>query len=198
MNKRGFAKFEVLTVLVLMIVVSAVLLTIILKAVNNQRINMMITNAKNFSNRVIAEDMSGSSYYLKDAIKDELYDEIKSPFSSHNCDENESKIEYSGSKKYVTLKCDEYIIFNQESNDEDYKVYKVSDWKTEKKGEVVQEIMGYSCKSDGKDVFSDPYEEKIFIDKVNEKYEKSYTSVSDITDCEVESKEFYRDLTLVR
>ena len=217
MNKRGFAKFEVLTVLVLLVVVSAVLLTMILKAVNNQRINMMITNAKNFSNRVVAEEMTGNSYYLKDAIKDELYEKIRSPFSSKNCDENESKIEFDGAKKYVTLKCDEYIIYKEESNSDKYSVYKVSDWKVKKdedddndddkenendedenESEKIQEMLGYSCKVDDKDVFNSPYEEKIFIDKVNEKYEKTYVSVSGIADCKVESQQLYRNLTLVR
>ncbi len=198
MNKKGYAKFEVLTVLVLLVVISAVLLTMILKAVNNQKINMMITNAKNFSNRVIAEEMTGNSYYLKDAIKDEIYDEIRSPFSSNNCDENESKIEFSGANRYVTLKCDEYIIYNEASNSDEYNVYKVSEWTTEKDGEKIQKMQGYSCKSNGKEVFSEPYEEKIFIDKVNEKYKKTYTSISEITDCQVESKELYRNLTLVR
>ena len=124
MNKKGYAKFEVLTVLVLLVVISAVLLTMILKAVNNQKINMMITNAKNFSNRVIAEEMTGNSYYLKDAIKDEIYDEIRSPFSSNNCDENESKIEFSGANRYVTLKCDEYIKYQNGQRNRMEKKYK--------------------------------------------------------------------------
>ena len=82
MKNRGFAKFEVLTVLVLMVVVVAILLNAILKIATNQKLNLMITDAKNFSNNVILES-ENSVYYLRDAIKDEIYDEIRSPFSSN-------------------------------------------------------------------------------------------------------------------
>ena len=46
MNNKGYGKFEVLTILVLLIVIVAVLLMTILKSVDNQKLNVMVTNAK--------------------------------------------------------------------------------------------------------------------------------------------------------
>ena len=196
MNNKGYGKFEVLTILVLLIVIVAVLLMTILKSVDNQKLNVMVTNAKNFSNKVIAGDASG--YYLRDAIEDGIYDNIRSPFSTNNCDVDESKVEFEGSKKYVTLKCDNYIIYHEEAINDTYKIYTISKWSDSKNSDDYQKIVGYNCEKDKKNVFDTYYEQKVFLSHINELYKKEYSDEKEITECNIVTKELYRDLTLVR
>ncbi len=198
MNNRGFAKFEVLTVIVLLAVIITFLLTSVLKAVNNQKFNLMVTDAKNFSKNIVIDTTDSSVYYLRDAIKDELYDNIRSPFSSNNCDVNESKIEFNGTEKYVTLKCDKYLIYNEVSSNDNFSIYKVSKWLSSKNSDNYQKMVGYNCEKDGKKVFKEYYEEANFLNYVNEMYDKEYFSVKDIKECSVVQKTFFRDLKVVR
>ncbi len=197
MNNKGFAKFEVLTVLVLIVVVISILLSAILKIANNQKLNLMVTDAKNFSNNVILES-DNSVYYLRDAIKDELYDNIKSPFSSNNCDVDESKIEIRNNRKYVTLKCDEYLIYDEESSNDTFNIYTVSDWLSSKNSDKYQKMVRYNCEKNGKNVLDSYYEENSFLNHINEVYAKEYTSLNEVEDCLVVKRTLFRDMKLVR
>ncbi len=198
MNNKGFGKFEVLTMIVLLIVISAILLVMILKGANNQKLNVLSTNARNFADKVISDNNGSGTYYLKDAIDEGLYDSIKSPFSTNDCDIYESKVEFKDNKKYVTLKCDEYIIYNEEANSDTYKIYKTSEWLSSKNSDDFQKTVGYNCEKDGKEVLDNYQEERLFLDNINELYTKEYTTTADVVDCKVLSKELFRDLTLVR
>lgn len=197
MNKKGFAKFEVLTMLVLIIVVLALLLSAVLKMATNQKLNVMVTNAKNFSSNVILES-ENTVYYLRDAIKDELYDNIKSPFSSNNCDIDESKIEMKDNRKYVTLKCDEYLIYEEESSNDKFKIYTVSNWLSSKNSDNYQKMIGYNCEKDGKNVLDFYYEEGAFLNHINELYDREYISLDEVNECSVTNKTLFRDMKLVR
>ena len=194
MNNKGFAKFEVLTILVLIAVIISFLLNAILKMATNQKLNLMVTDAKNFSRNVIVES-DKRVYYLRDAIKDELYDNIRSPFSTSNCDVDESKIEIRNNQKYVTLKCDEYLIYDEESSNDNFNIYTVSDWLSSKNSD---KMVGYDCEKDGKKVFNKYFEEDNFLSHINELYNKEYNSLQDITECSVLQETLFRDLKLVR
>ena len=40
----------------------------------------------------------------------------------------ESKVVFSNNNKKVTLKCGDYLIYNQDITSKNYNIYKVSDW----------------------------------------------------------------------
>ena len=197
-NNRAFAKFEVLTIIVLLLVIVTILMLTILNSLKNQRINAMISSARQFSNSVIVDNIENSTYYLRDAINDELFDNIRSPFSSGNCDVDESKVDYVNSQKYVTFKCDNYLIYNEEADNKEYKVYKVSEWLNSKNSDDYENRIGYNCKKGKNLLFDSYYDEKSFLYYINKKYNKEYFDISEVSECEIIKKNLFRNLSLIR
>lgn len=197
-NIKGFARFEVLTAIVLILLIVSFLMVSILNSVKNQKLNAMVKSAKNFSSAVLVDNVENSTYYLRDAINDDLFEGIKSPFSSANCDIDESKIDYVDSQKYVTLKCDDYLIYSESSDNSEFNIYKVSEWLDSKVSKKSQDITVYNCKKNDKLLLDDYYDEVSFLYYFNKKYKTDYYDMKDITECKVVSQELYRSLKLVR
>ena len=68
----------------------------------------------------------------------------------------------------------------------------------EKKKDDMEERILYNCKSNGKEMYDRYYEELYFVYEINKKYDTDYYSVSDIKDCELVSKTFYRTKELIK
>ncbi len=198
-NNKGFAKFEVITIVLILLVVFAFLFYMILNGASGQKFTTMKENANSFS-KAVATNIDSFHYintvYLGEAIDEKVFNKLKNPFGSGDCDPAESKVETIDGKTYVTLKCGKYLLEKQDFADtKNVPFYEVGEWSEKKpEGDDVQEVKLYNCVENDKDVFEKYYEELYFVYQMNHKYETDYYFASDMNDadCEVVSKTFYR------
>ena len=199
-NNNGFIKFEVLTIFVLAIGALAYGLYFILGSTGKQKYDTFKDNAVLFAKTVSANSNSfhnSEHVYLGDVLDEKLLkNNIKNPFESGYCDESESRVDYVNGKAYVTLKCGKYLIDNASMNSKnDMTIYTVSNW-TDKEltGDDIETRTLYNCTdSNGKEVFDNYYDELYMISQLNKKYDTDYYYSSDVSDCNVVTKEMYRE-----
>ena len=201
-NEKGKGTYEFLTVAVTCLILSAILLFIVIN--NNQKEKYQVfrynaktvgINAVNYNNET-SEDV----VYLYELINSNLVTRIKNNFSGDEyCDMYESKVVFSGSSKKVTLKCGEYLIYNQDVTDKKYNIYKVSDWSFNKiNGNDVDTVKVYGLMKNGKNLLDGYYEKELFIKLVRDNYGDKYNSLKDIKkNYKVDEKTAYRKRTLV-
>ena len=201
-NEKGRGTYEFLTVAVTCLVLSAIFLGIVIHNNKQEKYQVFRYNAKivginavNYNNET-SEDV----VYLYELINNNLVTKIKNNFSSDEyCDMYESKVVFSNDNKKVTLKCDNYLIYNQDVTDEKYSIYKVSDWSTRKlSGDNVDKVKVYGLIKNGKNLLNEYYEEDLFIKLVANNYGSKYDSLETIKkNYKVEEKTLYRKRTLV-
>ena len=201
-DEKGKGTYEFLTVAVTCLILSAILLFIVIN--NNQKEKYQVfrynaktvgINAVNYNNET-SEDV----VYLYELINSNLVTRIKNNFSGDEyCDMYESKVVFSGSSKKVTLKCGEYLIYNQDVTDKEYDIYKVSDWSFNKiNGNDVDTVKVYGLMKNGKNLLDGYYEKELFIKLVRDNYGDKYNSLQDIKEnYKVDEKTAYRKRTLV-
>ncbi len=198
MNKKGFGKFESLTMLVVIIALLAGGLYLILGMSDKTKYETMNKSSLNFVNAVQGSDeafLTYRSYYLAQAIEEGLIKKISSPFSKEDCDLYESKVDYDSPNYLVTLKCGDYLMKERNSKDNGYKVYKVGEWKDTKEGTNDDTRVVYSCDNCGVDGY---YEEAVFVYLYNKANSKSLNYLDDVKkEATVTSKEQYRTMELV-
>ena len=138
-----------------------------------------------------------SSYELVDA---NLVTRIKNNFSGDlYCDMYESKVVFSNNNKKVTLKCGDYLIYNQDITSKNYNIYKVSDWSFNKiSGNNVDTVKVYGLIKNGKNLLDSYYEKDLFIKLVATKYRDKYNSFKTIKkNYDIDEKIAYRKRTLI-
>lgn len=196
---RQNKKREVIIVMLCLLVVGSYLLYSIVdkKIVNNFR--AFKYNAISFNDVVISNFSSFSNdkiVYLAEVIDEGLLTSIKSPFSSNYCDTKESLVEEDDNDRYVTLKCDDYLIEHYDIKDSNNVIiYKVGKWDTNKNLKDIEEKILYNCiDNNSKAKIFDEYVEKdYFIYKINKEFSTNYSSLDEIkNNCNVVSKKFYR------
>ena len=151
---------------------------------------------KELENNETSEDV----VYLYELINSNLVTRIKNNFSGDEyCDMYESKVVFSLNNKKVTLKCGEYLIYNQDVTDKEYNIYKVSDWSFNKiSGDNVDITKVYGLIKNGNNLLDGYYEEELFIKLVRDNYGNKYNSLKDIKkNYKVDEKTAYRKRTLV-
>ena len=201
-DEKGKGTYEFLTVAVTCLILSAILLFIVIN--NNQKEKYQVfrynaktvgINAVNYNNET-SEDV----VYLYELINSNLVTRIKNNFSGDEyCDMYESKVVFSLNNKKVTLKCGEYLIYNQDVTDKEYNIYKVSDWSFNKiSGDNVDTTKVYGLIKNGNNLLDEYYEEELFIKLVRDNYGDKYNSLKDIKEnYKVDEKTAYRKRTLV-
>lgn len=201
-NEKGKGTYEFLTVAVTCLILSAILLFIVINNTQKEKYEVFKYNAKtvginavNYNNKT-----SDDVVYLYELINSNLVTRIKNNFSGDEyCDMYESKVVFSGSSKKVTLKCGEYLIYNQDVTDKKYNIYKVSDWSFNKiNGNDVDTVKVYGLMKNGKNLLDGYYEKELFIKLVRDNYGDKYNSLQDIKEnYKVDEKTAYRKRTLV-
>ena len=201
-NENGRGTYEFLTVAVTCLILSAILLFIVIN--NNQKEKYQVfrynartvgINAVNYNN-----ETSDDIVYLYELINTNLVTRIKNNFSGDKyCDPYESKVVFSSNSKKVTLRCGDYLIYNQEVSDKKYTIYKVNDWSFNKiSGDNVDSVKVYGLMKNGKNLLDDYYEEDLFIKLVRDNYGDKYNSLKAIKkNYDVDEKTAYRKRTLV-
>lgn len=193
---RSFGEFA--TVFLLLVLVVLGLMFWILKNGSSAKYKSLTNNAIRFSD-VVGVNLSSFSnerlVFLEEVVDGGYMSNIKSPFSTNNCDIMKSYVEIDSTKKLVTLTCDKYVLKNYRAGDTDIEIYEVGDWKDTKKSDSDEEATLYNCVDlNGNNVFDDYYEEKYFLYEMSKKYNSYFDDVNNInnSDCTIDSKTVYR------
>ena len=107
-SNKGFGKYEVLTVIVLLLIVFCILSMNMFGGVSKQKIETMKNSAVNFSSSVttnISSFHNTGKVYLQEVIDEKLIRDIKSPVGGGKCSSSESYVELIDGSPFVTLKC---------------------------------------------------------------------------------------------
>ena len=201
-NDKGKGTYEFLTVAVTCLILSAILLFIVINNTQKEKYQVFRYNAKTVGINAVNynNETSEDVVYLYELINSNLVTRIKNNFSGDEyCDMYESKVVFSLNNKKVTLKCGEYLIYNQDVTDKKYNIYKVSDWSFNKiSGDNVDAVKMYGLIKNGKNLLDGYYEKELFIKLVRDNYGNKYNSLKDIKkNYKVDEKTAYRKRTLV-
>lgn len=195
-NNKGFGKFEVLTVIVVLLAVFAYLGYTLTKQPMSKKLETMKNNAITFS-RIVMNNAnsfhSDKTVYLDEVYDEELSKKIRNPFGEGYCSASESKTEYDENTYYVTFQCDHYLIEHTSfSGNNDVTFYEVGDWKETKTNDDDEEKVLYNCLTSNVERYA--YGEELYIvSRVNKDFNRDYYSISSIKEeCDVVQKTFYR------
>ena len=131
----GFSATEFLTVMAIATVLLAILLSLALDMVQKEKYRVMKYDATLFGYNAFSwiSDSGTKKVYLQELIDNKMFVAIKNPFSGEKyCDSYQSFIEFEDDKKYVTLRCGNYLIDHQDMLEETIPIYQVSEWTTKK------------------------------------------------------------------
>ena len=199
-NNRGFGKFEVLTVIVLLMAIGAYLMFCVLKGSSKEGFQTMKNSAIKFGN---AASVNNDTFhntgvvYLGEVQDEKLISNIKNPLGKGYCSPSESFAEIGGSSTNVTFRCGNYLIDKADfASISDVQFYEVTDWVDTKSEATNDEKTLYNCIVDGKEKYAEYYEEPYFVYLINKDYDGGHYFANTITDCEVVSKTFYREKKL--
>lgn len=203
-NNKGFGRFEVMTMIVVLLLIFAGAGYSILNGASGQRLSTFKDNALKFSQTVVT---NGASFrntkvvYLDEAIDGKFSNKIKNPLGSGYCDPTESRVNLIDGQSYATLRCGDYLIDQALFKGTDpVPVYKVSEWsETKPKGDNVEEKVLYNCVDNGKELFDTYYEDYYLVYKVFKQFNQEYYTIKSISKsvCTVTEKTFYRTKELV-
>lgn len=201
-NNNGRGTYEFLTVMVTCLVCSAILLFTVINNNKKEKFEVFKYNAKtvginavNYNNKT-----SDDVVYLYELVDANLVTRIKNNFSGDlYCDMYESKVVFSNNNKKVTLKCGDYLIYNQDITSKNYNIYKVSDWSFNKiSGNNVDTVKVYGLIKNGKNLLDSYYEKDLFIKLVATNYGDKYSSFKAIKkNYDIDEKTAYRKRTLI-
>ena len=202
-NKRGFSKLELLT----MLGVLAVLITIGAKLVidNSKNVSGFKNVANNFANDVSKfKDQyprTNNIYYLNELITKGFSEELKNPINSNEtCDRYNTFVEIINSNtKKVTLNCGNYFVEGIQGTS--YRVYEVSEWHDTKEENDNENQLLYNYKKNGQLVLGEYVSDKAFVEWYYVKEKNNITSPYDIENkdgMELLTKNAYRSKKIVK
>ena len=197
-RKKGFGAYEMLTICVMVLIIVVVALAYVFKTDYTEKYKVMRYNAKMLGlsvSNLYLEDDSKKLYYLQELIDSKLYSDVKNPFQGDKfCDTYLSKVEIKDNdKKFVTLECGNYLIYNQNTIDEEYDIHQASEWSSKKHKNDNQETVFYNYQVDGQDVFEEWLEKDIFLYEYNKKNGTEYLDITEIPeDVSIQEKTMYR------
>ncbi len=201
-NNKGFGSREMLTVSTICLILATILLMIAIESSYEEKYKVMEYNARVFglSATIYEMENNNDSVYMIELLDDDMFTRIKNPFGGPEyCSSTESKVEYEGERKYITLRCGNYLIDHQYIAAEEYKIYRIGQWQEKKLDKNAQKIESYNYKEKGKEVFNEVYGADMFLYAFNKKTSSDYESIEQIPKkYGVYSKTFYRTKKLVQ
>ena len=204
-NNKGIGKFELLTMLLIVMVVFCLVMWYFLGVANREKYTTMRKDALGLKNTALTNANSFNDdrvIYLGQVVTGGFIKSIKSPFSGKDCSLSESKVETENGVSKTSLRCDNYLIdaYRITTDYDNIPIYKVSDWSLNKpNGKNVEEKVLYNCLDGGKEKYDNYVEGQYLVALVNNDYGSSHYNVNTIEDeCEVVSKTFYRTKKLMK
>ena len=170
LNNKGFGKKETMICLLLIIIGMVAVLYFTTEADDSTKFTKFVHLAKEFGEEAgVVRDTEGPVYetkvYLYDVINLGYNDKYESPFNNgEECNLYESKIEMEDKDIYISMRCSEYYIYRSLSTDEEFSIYKVSEWTDQKlTGSNVQTATFYNYTVNGEEQLDKYYIDKEFI-----------------------------------
>ena len=170
LNNKGFGKKETMICLLVVILGIVGVLYFTTEADDSTKFSKFVRLAKEFGEEAgVVRDSEGAIYekrvYLYDVINLGYEDRYTSPFDpNQECNIYESKIEMEDRSIYISMLCSEYYIYRAQSTEEDFTIYKVTEWTDQKlTGSNVQTTTFYNYTVDGVEQFDTYYNEKEFL-----------------------------------
>ena len=208
LNNKGFSLREFILVLLIVTIASVFFLNMFFKA-NKDLPNQNFRNlAKDFAYRSTSLRDQDVRYaykvYLYDAIEHNIISPIYSPYKkTEKCDLYESKVIFDDSNgRKVTLKCSNYLIFNENGfgDPSSFTIYKVSKW-TDKEltGSNVQKQKFYNYSVNGNMILDRFMIEREFLDAYSKKSGQNILDISQVdkSKFQLEEKMYYRTMDQV-
>lgn len=201
-NNKGFGKFEVLTMIVVLLCIFAFLAYRFLGGTSLKKLDTMKDSATNLAKTVIVNKESFRNprqVFLGEVLDEQLLKDIKNPVGEGVCSHEDSFVQLEDHNNYVTLKCGEYLLDRVDvKNVKTATIYQVTEWSTTKAGDTDEERVFYNCKENGTKVFEKDYEENYFVYQINKKYGTAYYFAESAgKSCEVVKTTMYRTKTEV-
>ncbi len=183
-NKFGFGTYEVLTVCVMLLIIVVVALAYVFRTDYKEKYSVMEYNARMFSlssTNLYIEEGTRNVYYLQMLLDKKIFSEVKNPFQGKKyCDSYNSKVEFKDDKKYVTLECGNYLIYQQDTLAKSFAIYQVDAWSDKKSKDDNQTVTFYNYNKNGKKIFDRDMEEELFLYEFNKTNGTKYEAISDI------------------
>ncbi len=196
-NNKGFGKFEVLTMIVVLLGIFAYFGYTLMKPQMEKKLSAMLKNATTFA-RVVIQNYDSfhndRTVFLGEVIDEELMEKVPNPFGEGNCSLSESRVDYEEGEYYVTFQCGEFLLDHVPvSSTEEVNYYEVGEWKEKKTSDKDEEKALFNCLVDGKEKYPEYYDELYFVSRINHDFEKDhYLAITIKDECEVVAKTFYR------
>ena len=176
-------KIQSIIILLLFLIIICFLFFYIINMYNNSKYNVMKMSAKRFG-EVVTNNYNSFDEYKERYLLDEMINlgymkDIKSPFSNNNCSRINSYVDMKDGIK-VTLKCDDYIIYEEDYN-KDIDIY-ILDSNT---SDNCININLYNCKDNDNLIFEEYSDDDLFIKKINNKFNTNYNNINDIINCSI-------------
>lgn len=205
MNEKGITAFEILVVIVLYAVVFGIISLVGIHSANKTKFKALKYDAVAFSYNVRTYLTYNKvdfdrKIYLSEIVKyDDSYN-ITSPFDAKNmCSLNDSYVVMKNNTMHVTLKCDDYMLYEYDISNTKYDVYHVSSWEEEKparhKNKVIDQMAVYNYKKNNNYVLDEFVPLEVLIDAYNTNENKKVTNISNIDS--MEEKTYYRERKVV-
>ena len=200
-KKRGFSGLEFLLVSSLCGVFACIFLLFAFSIANTEKIRTMRQKAQTFKGDANAYALlmryENDTVFLWDLIDKDISKDIESPFSKNNhCDVNNSYVTTENSKVYVTLKCEDYLIYQEDLNKKKITVYKTTPWENKYPStkDIVDKEILYNYEKNGKEMLEEPVSETLFLRQLNQKEKKDYQSIYQIKENKIRiyGKTYYR------
>ena len=192
-NNRGFSAFEILVVLTLYATIFSIITCIGFDGAKKTKFKTLRYDAIAFTYNVrtyLAESGMDTGFnkriYLYDIVAYDSSYNIVSPFSEdHNCSLANSYVDMKDDKALVTLECDNYVLYEYDSNKKNISIYRVSNLMEEKpkvgKNAKVDEVKVYNYRKNGKYVLKEFLPEEAFVNAYNRNENTKCTSLKEIT-----------------
>lgn len=186
-NKRGFSGLEFLLVSSLCGIFACVLLFAAFSTAKTEKIKTMRQKAQNFKHDAEAYallmHLENDTIFLWDLIDNNIINDIESPFSKNNkCDVRNSYVTKKNNQTFVTLKCDNYLIYNEDIEKEKITIYSVSPWENtspSSRNKIDKQVL-YNYEKKGKTMLESPVSEILFLRQFNEQEKTNYENIYQI------------------
>ena len=185
-RKDEFGSYEMLTICVVLLIIFVLLLAHVFKTDYKEQYKVMQYNAKMFSlsvSNLYLDDQDHSVYYLQSMIDDNSLSNIKNPFQGDKyCNTHTSMVVVKNNKKYVTLECGSYLIYQQDSLKTPYTIYQASPWSKKEHKNDNQSMDFYNYQDGREKLFEEDLELELFLYEYNKLNNTFYKNVKEIPD----------------
>ena len=186
-TSKGFGVFKLYPLIPIIIIAAFAVLAITFRPSYNERYKIFRSNARTFALTIGRSDlyMGTERVSLLELIDSGHLTHIKNPFiGDRHCNMADSFVQMKDSRIHVTLRCGNYIIYNQDVSDISYYIYRiVTDWQEQRprgNRDYIDQLMMFNYQIGNEYAYERFYSEEVFLYKFNRRNNTEYESINDI------------------